>query len=80
MRRTSKPEYVAPKLGKYIIQVEVTETGYPSEGPDSFSATSEILASYALELTQRINAGYRGRLSAGNIAIGMPDNPTQPVR
>lgn len=54
-----------PQLGTYVVQVEVTETDWPGNGPDSFSSTAEILASYARELADRIDAGYHGRLKIG---------------
>lgn len=65
----SSAENPRPRLGTYVIQVEVTETDWPSNGPDSFSSTAEILAAYARELADRIDAGYHGRLKTGRLAV-----------
>lgn len=73
-------DYVAPELSTYVIKLEVTETDYPSNGPDPFSSTAEILASYACELEDKINAGYHGRLKVTLNQIGVPANPTSGIR
>jgi hypothetical protein len=73
------PAKPRPELGTYVIELTVRELDWPSNGPDPFSSTAEILASYACELEQKINDGYHGRLKVTANRIGIPPNPIKPV-